>query len=81
MSQSVKHSNLFVRLEQIASNLTTEGYRITGRLRPNVIALKHPNGNRMTLIANEYRIAYIKNGHFLKNDLVCVNAQSANPST
>lgn len=58
---------LKTRLEQICSNLISEGYRVTGRLGL-VRALKHPNGNRITLIGADNSIAYIKNGRFLKKD-------------
>lgn len=63
----MKEQFLKTRLEQICSNLISEGYRVTGRLGL-VRALKHPNGNRITLIASGDCIAYIKNGRFLKKD-------------
>lgn len=63
----MKEQVLKTRLEQICSNLISEGYRVTGRLGL-VRALKHPNGNRITLIGTDNSIAYIKNGRFLKKD-------------
>lgn len=63
----MKEQFLKTRLEQICSNLISEGYRVTGRLGL-VRALKHPNGNRITLIGTDNSIAYIKNGRFLKKD-------------
>lgn len=63
----MKEQFLKTRLEQICSNLISEGYRVTGRLGL-VRALKHPNGNRITLIGADNSIAYIKNGRFLKKD-------------
>lgn len=63
----MKEEFLKTRLEQICSNLISEGYRVTGRLGL-VRALKHPNGNRITLIGTDNSIAYIKNGRFLKKD-------------
>lgn len=63
----MKEQFLKTRLEQICSNLISEGYRVTGRLGL-IRALKHPNGNRITLIGTENSIAYIKNGRFLKKD-------------
>lgn len=63
----MKEQFLKTRLEQICSNLISEGYRVTGRLGL-VRALKHPNGNRITLIGTDDSIAYIKNGRFLKKD-------------
>lgn len=63
----MKEEFLKTRLEQICSNLISEGYRVTGRFGL-VRALKHPNGNRITLIVTNNSIAYIKNGRFLKKD-------------
>lgn len=67
------------RLRQCADELVSEGYRITGRLGESVIALKHPNGNRMTLIISRGNIAYMKNGHLVKTDEVCRLQSAANP--
>ena len=63
-----KHFDIKVRLSQIVGNLTSEGWRKTGSLGDCVVALKHPNGNRMTLIATEKSIAYVKNGRLVKTD-------------
>lgn len=61
-------NNYRVRLLQIVGNLTTEGWRKTGSIGDSVIAMKHTNGNRMTLIASESSIAFIKNGHLIKQE-------------
>lgn len=64
------------RLLQVCDGLKSEGYRVTGSLTTNesdIVALKHPNGNRMTLIAHDNEIAYIKNGKLVKSEPICVN--------
>lgn len=61
-------NNYRVRLLQIVGNLTSEGWRKTGSIGDSVIAMKHTNGNRLTLIANEESIAYIKNGKLVKQE-------------
>lgn len=70
-------NNYRVRLLQIVGNLTSEGWRKTGSIGDSVIAMKHTNGNRITLIASESSIAYIKNGRLVKNEPL----PSASPST
>lgn len=78
---------LITRLSQISGELCSEGYRITGRLGRSVIALKHPNGNRITLLAQESDIAIMKNGCLIKTESLLTAAdcaqpnQSANPLT
>lgn len=62
------------RLLQFAGELISEGYRITGRLGDEVIALKHTNGNRITLIASVRGVAFIKNGHFIKSEPVVIKS-------
>ena len=80
MPMKPQELNLLVRLEQIVSNLISEGYRLTGKLG-GVRALKHPNGNRMTLIAHDGQIAYIKNGRFIKCDDVAAAHSGAAQSS
>lgn len=76
-----------VRLAQIVGELISEGYRKTGSVGETVVALKHTNGNRMTIIANEVSIAYLKNGRLVKYEPLTVGAAaadehaSATPST
>ena len=62
------------RLLQISGELISEGYRCTGKLGDAVIALKHTNGNRITLIANEQSIATIKNGRLVKSEPITITA-------
>lgn len=71
------------RLLQIRGNLVTEGWRQTGSLGDSVIAFKHTNGNRLTLIANEESIAYIKNGKLVKQEALraATVLPSATPTT
>lgn len=57
------------RLTQILGELTSEGYRVTGRFE-GVVYLKHPNGNRLTVIANDESFAYIKNGRLVKEEKI-----------
>ena len=70
--------NVQVRVSQLVDNLISEGWRKTGSLGNCVVALKHPNGNRMTLIATEKSIAFIKNGRLIKTDEITA-AASKNP--
>ena len=70
-------NNYRVRLLQIVGNLTSEGWRKTGSIGDSVIAMKHTNGNSITLIASDTSIAYIKNGRLVKNEPL----PSASPST
>ena len=60
------------RLLQISGELISEGYRITGKLGDDVMALKHTNGNRITLIATEQSIATIKNGRLVKSEPITI---------
>lgn len=62
------------RLLQVSGELISEGYRITGKLGNEVMALKHTNGNRITLIATEQSIATIKNGHLVKSEPITITA-------
>lgn len=74
----MKHStDVRVRLAQIVGELSSEGYRKTGSLGDTVVALKHTNGNRLTVIANENSIVYIKNGKLVKSEPLAVNACAA----
>lgn len=63
-----RNNNYRTRLLQIRGNLVSEGWRQTGSLGDSVFAFKHTNGNRLTLIANEESIAYIKNGKLVKQE-------------
>lgn len=76
-------NNYRVRLLQIVGNLTSEGWRKTGSIGDSVIAMKHTNGNRLTLIANEESIAYIKNGKLVKQEPLRTDPvlPSATPTT
>lgn len=67
------------RLEQICSSLVSEGYRVTGKLGA-VRALKHPNGNRITVIATGNQIGIIKNGRLVKQEPVVVTAANNAPA-
>ena len=70
------------RLLQICDELKSEGYRITGSLGSSVYALKHTNGNRITLIEAEGRIATIKNGRMVKIEPIIYGSnQSCHPVT
>lgn len=62
------------RLLQVSGELISEGYRITGKLGDTVMALKHTNGNRITLIATEQSIATIKNGRLVKSEPITITA-------
>lgn len=83
----IKGTYIRVRLAQIVGELISEGYRKTGSVGETVVALKHTNGNRMTLIASEVSIAYLKNGRLVKSEPLTVGAAaadehaSATPST
>ena len=78
---------LITRLSQKSGEICSEGYRITGRLGRYVIALKHPNGNRITLLAQDNEIGILKNGCLVKRESLLTAAdcaqpnQSANPLT
>ena len=61
-----KNKNLIEKLAQIKGEFFNDGYRQTGSLGDTCIAMKHTNGNRVTLIANDNTIAVIKNGHLVK---------------
>ena len=54
--------------------LISEGYRCTGSIGDAVKALKHTNGNRITLIATEQSIAMIKNGRLVKSEPITITA-------
>lgn len=66
-----------VRLALIVGELISEGYRKTGSIGDTVVALKHTNGNRMTIIANDVSIAYLKNGRLIKTEPLAVGAAAA----
>ena len=82
-----KIDKFIARLSQISGEFCSEGYRITGRLGKSVIALKHPNGNRITLVGDGNVIGIIKNGCLVKKETIFADAdcaqpnQSANPLT
>lgn len=63
-------TNIKCRMLQICDELKAEGYRVTGSLGDTVYALKHPNGNRMTIIYAGGEIGYIKNGTLKKKERV-----------
>lgn len=63
-------TNIKCRMLQICDELKAEGYRVTGSLGDTVYALKHPNGNRMTIIYAGGKIGYIKNGTLKKSETV-----------
>lgn len=71
---------LITRLSQISGELCSEGYRITGRIGRSVIALKHPNGNRITLLAQDNEIGIVKNGCLVKRESLLAAADSAKPN-
>lgn len=60
-----KSKNLQEKLAQVKGEFLNDGYRQTGSLGDTCIALKHTNGNRVTLVANDNTIAVIKNGHLV----------------
>ena len=68
---------VFVRLAQIKGEFLAEGYRQTGKIGDSVFALKHTNGNRITLIATPTSIAIMKNGRLVKTDEVTRAAAAA----
>lgn len=74
---SVIPNLVFVRLAQIKGEFLTEGYRQTGKIGDSVFALKHTNGNRITLIATPTSIAIMKNGRLVKTDEVTRAATAA----
>ena len=55
------------RFEQICSDLIKDGYRVTGSL-PSVRAMKHPNGNRFTIVFMNNAFHYLKNGRLVKSE-------------
>lgn len=61
-----KSKNLQEKLAQVKGEFLNDGYRQTGSLGDTCIAMKHTNGNRVTLVANETTIAVIKNGRLVK---------------
>lgn len=69
--------SMLARLEQICSNFVSEGYRRTGKMGA-VRALKHPNGNRITLIGTENDIGILKNGRLVKREPITVHATDRN---
>lgn len=73
----INKTDIRVRLAQIVGELISEGYRKTGSIGNTVVALKHTNGNRMTIIANEVSIAFLKNGRLIKSEPLTVGAAAA----
>lgn len=65
------------RLSQILGELSNEGYIRVGCNGACVHGLRHPNGNRMTVIVTESEITYIKNGIVVKREPVNLAAVSA----
>ena len=63
----MKANTINERLEQICSGLCKDGYRVTGTL-PGIKALKHPNGNRFTILISGCNIHYLKNGRLVKSE-------------
>lgn len=74
----INKTDIRVRLAQIVGELISEGYRKTGSIGNTVVALKHTNGNRMTIIANDVSIAFLKNGQLVKSEPITVGAATAN---
>lgn len=72
-----RKTDIQVRLAQVVGELISEGYRKTGSIGNNIVALRHTNGNRMTLIASEVSIAYLKNGLLVKSEPLTVGAAAA----
>lgn len=65
-------TNVKCRILQICDELKNEGYRVTGSLGSTVVALKHTNGNRITIIATGNEIGYLKNGRLIKKEpIIC----------
>lgn len=73
----INKTDIRVRLAQIVGELISEGYRKTGSIGDTVVALKHTNGNRMTIIANEVSIAFLKNGRLVKAEPLTIGAAAA----
>ena len=63
-------TNIKCRMLQFCDELKAEGYRVTGSLGETVYALKHPNGNRMTIIYAGGENGYIKIGSLKKREIV-----------
>lgn len=62
-------NNLQKRLSQIRESLLSEKWLFVGSSGCNVLSFRHPrNGNRMTVIADEGYINYIKNGVLVKRE-------------
>lgn len=70
-----------VRLAQLVGEFLNDKYRVTGRLGERVVALKHTNGNRITLIAENGSIGIIKNGKLVKVDNLAAAKSDAKPSS
>lgn len=75
----MNETNVRCRLLQICDELKAEGYRVTGSLGSTVFALRHTNGNRMTITFTNGKIGYIKNGHLVKTEPV--KTVTASPGT
>lgn len=75
----MKETNVRCRLLQICDELKAEGYRVTGSLGSTVFALRHTNGNRMTISYANGEIGYIKNGRLVKTEPV--KTVTATPGT
>ena len=69
-NSTMMETNIKCRMLQICDELKAEGYRVTGSLGETINALKHPNGNRMTIIYADGKIGYIKNGTLKKSETV-----------
>lgn len=66
------------RLSQIRESLLSEGWLYVGANGHSVLSFRHANGNRMTIIADELYINYVKNGVLVKRE---AHSATANPST
>lgn len=66
----MNETNVRCRLLQICDELKTEGYRVTGSLGSTVFALRHTNGNRMTITYTDGKIGYLKNGRLVKSEKI-----------
>lgn len=71
--------NVRVRLAQLVGEFLNDKYRVTGKLGERVVALKHTNGNRITLVAEERSIGIIKNGKLVKIDELAGAPSGAQP--
>ena len=71
------------KLAAIATGFFSEGWRLTGSMTisdQTTIAMKHTNGNRLSIIATPVEIAIIINGHLRKREhITCHPVHVVNP--